>query len=66
MIKDHVALRRTFGTYRIVIPAREEWDNDWSKRLEKIMSDSQMEPAISKGLGQKFANIVAKYSGTSH
>ncbi len=35
MIKDHVTLRRTFGKYRIVIPAREEWEKNWHNQLRK-------------------------------
>ncbi len=33
---------------------------------EKGRSGSQMKPVISKGLVQEFANIKAKYNGTSH
>ncbi len=33
LIKDHVTMRRTFGKYRIVIPAKEEWGKNWCNQL---------------------------------
>ncbi len=66
MIKDHVTLGRTFSKYRIVIPTKEEWGKTGPINLGKGMSDLQMEPVISKELGQEFANTKAKYSGTFH
>ncbi len=64
MLMDHVILRRTFGNYWTVIPAREVREKP--NQLRKGISGLQMQPVISKELGQEFANTKAKYRGTSH
>ncbi len=35
MIKDHVTLWRTFSKYRIMIPTREEQEENWPNQLKK-------------------------------
>ncbi len=63
MIKDHVTLWSTFR----VIPTGEEWGKKLVQSTEERgMSGLQMEPGISKGPGQEFANTKVKYSGTFH
>ncbi len=65
-IQDHITLRRTFGKYRTVISTREEWDKDWPNKLRKGQVWFTDGACNQQGTGQEFANIKAKYNGTSH